>query len=311
MLLSSTALTHCFPTWGSRPLRSFGQNLLCYDLRSWFEASFCSPYQDAVPRFGEWEAGLGYAQGLIQRAREQARATCESKADQNLQGKCVETKRVVERAQHSEFIDEGAAGTSFSLTAEAVKRMERNLHRFVEGPGEREANTQEYKLPSKPQSCILYCVATEAVERMESDMQRLVERSALQVHDLPSPQRDSSREREMRLRDPTRASIAAARNSRASIPGLHSPRQNKKSTLDVCMHNGLVLHQQGSLLKAEQCYKQAHDIAMEIGEAHITGRVCFHLGCLYNAMGRYAKGKAMHERASELTEIEEEEERRR
>ena len=218
---------------------------------------------------------------------------------------------MVERAQHSEFIEERAAGTSFSLTAEAVRRMERNLHRFVAGAGESGANTPEYTLPSKPKSCILYCVATEAVERMESDMQRLVERSAMQAHDLPSPQRDSSREREMRLRDPIRASIAAARNPRASIPKLHSPRQNKKSTLDVCMHNGLVLHKQGSLLKAEQCYKQAHDIAMEIGETQITGRVCFHLGCLYNAMGRYAKGKAMHERASELTEIEEQEERRR
>ena len=48
--------------------------------------------------------------------------------------------------------------------------------------------------------------------------------------------------------------------------------------------------------------EQSIDIAKGISDIDGESRAHYHMGCLYNAMGKYAEGIAMHEHASRLIE---------
>lgn len=158
-----------------------------------------------------------------------------------------------------------------------------------------------------------FSMAAEAVRRMESDLHRLVERSdrreATHVYDLFMPQRNSSQDSEMQLCDQSldRASSNADSKFVHSIPAVHSPRQNAKAMLELCMQKGHGLHKQGLLNKAVHCYQKAHDFAMEIGDTHAQGRACYLIGTIDVALGQHERGKRQHERAAVLAEQAEQE----
>ena len=70
------------------------------------------------------------------------------------------------------------------------------------------------------------------------------------------------------------------------------------------MNTGILNAKAGDFETSLEFFEQSIDIAKGLSDVGAESRACFHLGCLYNAMGEYAEGKAMHERAAQLVREE-------
>jgi len=86
--------------------------------------------------------------------------------------------------------------------------------------------------------------------------------------------------------------------------GVIATKARARELMENFIDVGVVNAKSGHFETSLEFLEQSVDIARGMADLDGESRACFHLGCLYNAMGQYDDGKAMHERSSRLSEQE-------
>jgi hypothetical protein len=172
------------------------------------------------------------------------------------------------------------AGRVFSLTAIAVREMQRRSEEQIEAMNERESRWELIEGNATPKDDFLLLHMQQHLESANITVPRgdFIESSVKDAGDMLARPLSASGEDDGEQKSTDL--LSERQDAHRSL------WDNAEETMEFHMRKGHELIKTGFLIRAVQSYRLARDIARGLNNKGAEGTACYHLGCIYLALGQ-------------------------